>query len=227
MRVIKLNLPESFGKIKNDEIDENGIKHDYESDYEKLISIFSAQASQIAGGRELHDTGSATSSLGFDSGSETSDLDSEPEIEKDTVYDNTSEGQILKQVRKKVTFSKDKKQSGRPKKYYTEDELKEAIRLSKEKYSKNPSVKEKIKTKNKEEKIDCECGGRYTINNKTNHLKTVVHTKYVDSKKKQVKKPSKEPTKKVAKKPAKKSTKEPAKKQTKKVVKKTVKKQTK
>jgi hypothetical protein len=60
------------------------------------------------------------------------------------------------------------------KKKYQEDN-KEEIKLKNKKYRENN--KEKIKLK-KNQKINCECGGRYTNCHKSRHLKTKKHKKW-------------------------------------------------
>ena len=54
------------------------------------------------------------------------------------------------------------------------DKVKEYLLKSKEKESYKEHVKERCSTK-----IDCPCGGTYTLQNKTNHYKRDIHQKYL------------------------------------------------
>ena len=63
-------------------------------------------------------------------------------------------------------------------KQYRENNKEKIIKQRKEYREDN---KDKIR-KNKNKKINCECGGRYIINNKSRHLKTKKHINYLNSK---------------------------------------------
>lgn len=73
------------------------------------------------------------------------------------------------------------KKGGRPIKYDNDEDRKKAIRESKRKYAQRPTIKDRIKNSNKKKiKIKCVCGGRYTTNNKSNHLNTKIHKSYIN-----------------------------------------------
>jgi hypothetical protein len=80
-------------------------------------------------------------------------------------------------IYKKEYNEKNKDKFTELKKQYYEENREEILEKQRQYYEEN---KEEI-NKKRSEKLECECGGKYTINNKSNHSKTKQHMNYLNN----------------------------------------------